>query len=345
MFKYELPAVRVDMGMGALSSIPSHVADLGGTRVFAIVSPSQRSHLPRIAEMLGSQLAADWSEVRPRVPTDLVGAARARAQQARADFLVAFGGGSAIGLAKALAVEFAWPILAVPTTYSGSEMTNVFGVLDGGVKVAKRHGLAQPRVVVYDPSVTFGLPAEVTAASGMNALAQAVGSQWPGANPVARALGRDAMARLMTAIPQSVAGPADVSARSEALLGAHLAGTALTLTGLSPHHQLVHAVGDITQLPHAQLHAVLLPHTAEAATRSDGELPSDLGIQLHELLLRLALPTSLSALGFPRSELERLIRQVGERVGHIWDQPDVESILSRAHDGQTPTTDGMAHVT
>src|SRR5262249_10737862 len=191
------------------------------------------------------------------------------ARDTKADGLVAAGGGAAIGLAKIIARDLGLAILAVPTTYSGSETTTIWGLSDGERKSTGKDARVLPRTIVYDPDLTLTLPAAVSAASAMNAIAHCVECLWvPDRTPLLMALATDAAGGFVAHLPRVVADGNDREARAECLVAAWLAGVALT-AGTGLQHKLAHVLGGIG-LPHAETHAVILPHVTRfnlAATR------------------------------------------------------------------------------
>ena len=194
--------------------------------------------------------------------------------------MIAVGGGSAIGLAKAIALETGLPILALPTTYSGSEGTPIFGMTDGERKITGRDVKVVPRTIIYDPDLTLGLPAAVSAASGMNAIAHCVEALWVDSRtPVTVGLATEAMRRFAQNLPAVVADGSNVAARGECLIGAWLAGTVLS-AGTALHHKLAHVLGGLG-LPHAETHAIMLPHVMrfnlDAAPEAKARLQDALG--------------------------------------------------------------------
>src|ERR1700688_2275090 len=193
------------------------------------------------------------------VSTAVAEAGLEAAREPDGDGLIAEGGGRAIGLANAVALETGLPILALPTTYSGSEGTPIFGMTDGERKITGRDVKVVPRTIIYDPDLTLGLPAAVSAASGMNAIAHCVEALWVDSRtPVTVGLATEAMRRFAQNLPAVVADGANVAARGECLVGAWLAGTVLS-SGTALHHKLAHVLGGL-RLAHAQTHAIMLPH-------------------------------------------------------------------------------------
>jgi maleylacetate reductase len=258
-----LPA-RVVFGAGSVARVPDELAALGCRRVLVLAGGAAAGIGAAIAAALGERGAGHVDRVAQHVPTEVAAAAVAAASAAGADGLCSVGGGSATGLAKAVAVELDLPILAVPTTYAGSEATPVYG-LTGAVKRTARDRRALPRTIVYDPELTTGLPPRATAASAFNALAHAVAALGaPAYDPVA-GLHAEAAARLVTAaLPAAVERPGDLAARAALLHAAYLAGTALAAVATGLQHRLSHALGGRSRLVHADIHAVLLPYTVAA---------------------------------------------------------------------------------
>src|SRR6185437_4454247 len=243
MLVHESPARRVLFGAGSVAAVPEEVERLGATRVLLVGSGSQAALVARIRDDLGARAVATIDRVRVHVPVELAEAARAQARSLEADCLVSIGGVSAVGLAKAVALTAGLPIVAVPTTYAGSELTEVWGITEEGRKRTGRDPLVAPRAVVYDPELTYSLPAPVTAASGMNALAHCVEALWgPRAAPVTDACALEGIRRLAAGLRGAVARPLDAAARASALAGAWLAGEAFAAGG-ALHHTLCHVLG------------------------------------------------------------------------------------------------------
>lgn len=306
MLVHETPARRVLFGNGALACAAEEAVRLGARRVLVVGSRSQAGPVGQVGRDLGSRAAGEIVGVRVHVPAGLAESARARARSLRADCLVAVGGGSAVGLAKAVAATEALPIVAVPTTYAGSELTEVWGITEDGRKRTARNAAVAPRVVVYDPELTSTLPARVTAASGMNALAHCVEALWgPRATPVTDAFAGEGMRLLATGLRRAVASPLDPDARADALAGAWLAGESFAAGG-GLHHTLCHVLGGRFDLPHAELHAALLPYVARyllpaapAAGRRIAEAlrVDDAAAGLFALQAELGAPGTLTELG------------------------------------------------
>ena len=165
--------VRVIFGIGSLAEVRTEVLALG-RRALLVTGRHEQAAADVASALLGADLVGELREVAQHVPVQLAADAVSLARGLRADVLVTVGGGSATGLAKAVALEVGLPVLAVPTTYAGSEMTPIWGLTDGEGKTTGRDARVLPRTVIYDPSLTRSLPPDITAASGMNALAHAI---------------------------------------------------------------------------------------------------------------------------------------------------------------------------
>ncbi len=309
--------MRVVFGPGSLATLPGEVAALGLARVLVLCSPEQEETGRRVAAALGERAAGVLAEARMHVPVDVAGRARDLARELGADGCVAVGGGSAIGLGKAIALEHGLPVVAVPTTYAGSEMTPVWGLTEGGRKRTGRDARVLPRSVVYDAELTVSLPRELSATSGMNAIAHAVeGLYAPDASPIVSLMAEEGARALAASLPSVVADGADLDARGEAQYGAWLCGAVLGATTMSLHHKLCHTLGGTLDLPHAQTHTVVLPHAlaynAPAAPHAVVALSRALGgaadppRALWDLAGSLGAPRSLRELGMAEDDVPRI---------------------------------------
>ena len=283
------------------------------------------------------------------VPVEVARRAGEVAASVDADGCVAVGGGSAIGLGKALALERELPVVAVPTTYAGSEMTPVWGLTEDGVKRTGREPRVQPVAVVYDPALTLAMPPELTATSGMNALAHAVeGLYAPDASPITSLMAEEGVRAFAAALPALADDGADLEARAEALYGAWLCGSVLGSTTMGLHHKLCHVLGGTLGLPHAATHTVVLPYVlafnAPAAPEASSALARALGADhpvraLRDLSGSLGTPRSLRELGMAEGDIERVVDLA---VASPYANPrpvdagDVEALLRAAWAGLDP---------
>lgn len=351
----QLPS-RIVFAPGALAQVGTEVDRLGAAHVMLVHDAATSESADRIAEQLGQRLALRWDEVAQHVPVELAERARAAATEAGIDAVITIGGGSSTGLAKALALSHRVPIVAVPTTYAGSEQTTIYGLTGGIHKQTGKDPIVLPRVVVYDPELTLGLPPSVTGPSAYNALAHSVEALWaPGCNPITTALSLEAVRAIHASLPVVMADPTDVDARGDLLYGAALSGMALGATAAGLHHKLCHVLGGRFNLVHADAHSVVLPHAlafnapvlpAEMARLAEalGVPGGDPAVALWELARRSNVPTRLADLVGRDGPLQRgeLAGAADAAAQEITVNPrpvtrdDLLGILERAFDGERP---------
>ena len=244
---------------GARTRVVQEVERLGASRVMLIASGTGSGPADDVAT--GLSVALRWSEVVQHVPLEVAQRARAAAVDAGVDVLVPVGGGSTTGLAKAVAMTTHLPIVAVPTTYAGSEATAMWGLTAGREKTTGTDPAVLPKAVVYDSTLTLSLPVDLSVASGFNALAHCVDSMWaPGTDPVNQALALEGMRALAAGLPLVVEDPSGIAGRDQCLYGAYLSAVSFASAGSGLHHKICHVLGGSYDLPHAQTHAVVLPH-------------------------------------------------------------------------------------
>lgn len=247
------------------------------------------------------------------VPREVVSEALAVVSRINADCCVAIGGGSTTGLAKAIALSSQLPIVCIPTTYAGSEMTPIWGITENNLKSTGRDLRVLPKTVIYDPELTLTMPVMMSVTSGMNAIAHCVEALYSkDANPVVSKMAEEGIRAMAHALPGVVRSGNDIQSRSEALSGAWLAGISLGAVGMALHHKLCHTLGGTFQLPHAETHTVILPHAiaynSAAAPEAMAITARALGAPsaapgLFDLATSLGAPTSLEALGMKEADL------------------------------------------
>jgi alcohol dehydrogenase class IV len=336
------------------TALTDEIDRLGGRRVMVIATPREHARQAAVLTPFAGRIVASFTDVLPHVPIATAQAARATAEDARVDLLLAIGGGSTIGAAKAIALTTGLPIIALPTTYAGSEVTPVWGLTRDNHKQTGVDHRVLPRTVVYDPDLTRTLPLGESMASGVNALAHAVDAFW------APHFNRDVAIRASAAIRALVGGldalhraePADVAAtayaREETMRGAMLAGLVFAQAGSGLHHKICHVLGGRYNLPHAQTHAVMLPHVlafnAPADTTADAEIGSALGgdpsratQSLVELVNRWGVPRRLSDLGFDLTQAPEAADEILPSVPASNPRPvmhvDLIAMLTAAYNG------------
>ncbi|GAA4228338.1 maleylacetate reductase [Actinomadura meridiana] len=332
-FSYDALPMRVRFGAGSVASLPDEITRLGARRALVLCSPEQHATGEAVSATLGERSAGVLAEARMHVPVEVARRARARAAEVGADCCVAVGGGSAIGLGKAIALEHGLPVVAVPTTYAGSEMTTVWGLTENGRKRTGKDPRVLPASVLYDPDLTLGLPVAMSVTSGFNAVAHAVEALYaPDRSPVISLMAEEGVRAMAGALPAVVADGGDPDARARALYGSWLCGACLGATTMSLHHKLCHALGGTLDLPHAATHTVVLPHAlafnqpaapeaTEALTRAlnTGSRALNTGSRvldaadparrLWDLAGTLDAPRSLRDLGMAESDIEPIADQ------------------------------------
>jgi maleylacetate reductase len=353
-FVHDVPASRVVFAPGAIEQVPSEVDRLGAHRVLLISGGPESVYADALAEKLGPRLAGRFTDVVMHVPIATAQAAVAAAESVSADLVVALGGGSAIGAAKAIAKEIHLPILAVPTTYAGSEMTNIWGLTDGQLKTTGRDPHVLPKTVVYDPELTLSLPVNISAASGMNALAHLVeGLYAPDVSPITMLQAQEGIRAIASALPRIVVNPDDIEARSDALYGAWLAGWTLGTTAMGVHHKICHTLGGTFDLPHAPTHSAVIAYAtafneefAPQAMTAIKDALAEAGIVaptaaagIWELADRIGAPTSLADVGFSEADIDRaadIVATAQPTNPRPIDSDGIRALLHAAHDGTRP---------
>jgi len=368
-FVHDTLPQRVCFGSGqAADSLAREAGRLGAGRVMLIASPGQQRLAREITRDVPVALRHD--EVVMHVPAEVAGRARQAAAEHAVDALVSVGGGSATGLAKAVALTTGLPVLAVPTTYSGSEATPVWGLTEGARKTTGTDPRVLPAVIVYDASLTLSLPVALSVASGLNALAHCVDSMWaPGADPVNTALAAEGIRALRAGLPRIVADPLDLDGREHALYAAYLSAAAFASAGSGLHHKICHVLGGKYNLPHAQAHATVLPYvlafngpaapaaeqriatalndTAANDTAANDTALNDPGRALDRLLAlarELDAPRALADYGFTADSVDTAAEEILPSVPPSNPRPvtveDLRRLLHAAWSGADPRTVG-----
>src|SRR5436190_2265685 len=314
-FVYNSLQYRVVFGFGTAACVGDEAERLGIKRALVLTTHQQREQGIQLGSRLGSRFAAIFSDATIHTPIEVTEAAIQVVDASDIDGLIAVGGGSTVGLGKALSLRTGLPQIALPTTYAGSEMTPILGETRGGIKTTQRSHDLVPDTVIYDIDLTFGLPPRASAASGVNAIAHAVEALYaPTANPVISLMAEEGIAALGRALPRIVATPSDRAARRDALYGAWLCGACLGAVEMSLHHKLCHVLGGSFDLPHAETHAIVLPHAAaynaSAAPEAIARVARALGVTsapagLFDLTRESGAPVSLRALGMAEADLDR----------------------------------------
>jgi alcohol dehydrogenase class IV len=352
-FEYTGFPSHVVFGVGSTErrQLARVIDGVGAERILLIAAEPEQALADTIADALGGRIVARFSHVRAHVPIEIAREAREAADAAGADCLLSVGGGSTTGTAKAIALEAGTPIVAVPTTYAGSEVTPVWGLTENGRKTTGVDLRVLPKLVIYDPQLTTSLPPQLSVVSGLNALAHCAEAFWTAKrNPITSLIAEEGIRALAAGLPGILADPGDLEARSRALYGAWLAGTSFASAGSDLHHKICHVLGGAYDLPHAETHAVVLPYaTAVAAPRVDGadsRIAAALGAgdesaaeAIYAFERELGAPESLREIGLPESELEHASELVADALGALPEplsRVASDALLQAAFDGAPP---------
>ena len=345
-FTYAALPTRVVFGAGRIRELAAEVGRLGANRVLLICTPGRAAMVRRLASEL--PVSGLFAEAAMHTPAALVEKARRQASEVQADACVAVGGGSTIGFGKAIALSASLPVVAVPTTYSGSEMTTIWGVSEGGAKKTGRDPRVLPNAVIYDPELTLDLPPAVSAASGVNAIAHCAEALYAhDGNPIVSLMAEEGIRALASSLPTIMSRPEDAEGREKALYGAWLAGMTISTTSVALHHKLCHILGGFG-LPHAETHAIVLPHALaynaaaapEAMQRLSKALNGGKGPQaIYDLERKLNLPMRLADIGMKEADLERAARMAVEAPypnPRKVEYAPVLALLREAYEGRRP---------
>lgn len=350
-FTYDALPGRVVFGFGASRErLAGEMERLGVGRILLTATERGRDLAEELSASLGERVAGVFTGVKMHVPIEVAEAARSMALETNSDCLLSIGGGSATGTAKAVALETALPFVAVPTTYSGSEMTPIWGLTEAQRKQTGSSLDVLPKVVVYDPELTYTLPAAITGPSAMNAMAHCIEAFYaPMSNPISSLVAEEGIRALARGVPVAVEKPEDPDGRADTLYGAYLAGAALAATGTGLHHKICHALGGAYDLPHAETHTVVLPHAVAfnepaipeimaRVARALGE--TNAATSLYELAERIEAPTALKDIGMKEEDLDEAVSLVLEKTPEDnprpVDEAGVRTILEGAFFGRRP---------
>lgn len=344
-------AVKVRFGPGVRHRIAEEIEAIGASRALILSTPQQAATALAVAGDVGARAAGVFSRAAMHTPVDVTEEAMAHVAEIGADCLVAVGGGSTTGLGKAIAFRSDLPQIVVPTTYAGSEATAILGQTERGRKTTLTDPRVQPEVILYDAELVTSLPVPLTVTSALNAIAHAAeGLYAKDRNPLTTALAVEGMRAFAAALPRVIADPHDLDARGETLYGAWLCGTVLGQVGMALHHKLCHTLGGSFGLPHAETHAIVLPHAIafNAAAVPDLLAPvSDVfggdepGAALHRFAADMGAPLALRDLGLSADDLDRAADIATQNA--YWnpaplDRAGLRHLLDAAWEGRAPGT-------
>lgn len=308
-------AVRVRFGAGIRKAVAEEIEALDARRALILTTPQQAALADDFAALCGGAAVGRFTGAAMHTPVDISEQATAVARDLGADVLVSVGGGSTTGLGKAIALRTDLPQIVVPTTYAGSEATGILGQTENGVKTTLTSPRVQPEVILYDAELVASLPVGMTVTSALNAMAHAAeGLYARDRSPLSSLMAVEGLRAFRDSLPQVTARPDDVSARGQTLYGAWLCGTVLGQVGMALHHKLCHTLGGSFDLPHAETHAVILPHALafNAVAVPDLLAPvtelfghGDPGLGLWHFARDAGAPLALRDLGLKETDLDR----------------------------------------
>lgn len=350
-FIYQSQPNRVVFGVGTLQQLPEEMTLLGCQRAVILSTPGQVHLAQRVAGLLGDKSVGIYDQAAMHVPVDIARAAHAYAEQLQADCLIAIGGGSTTGLGKAIALESGLPIIAIPTTYAGSEMTSVYGITENHIKKTGKDPKVLPKTVIYDPELTLDLPLAISITSGINAIAHAAeGLYAQDGNPIMSLFAQEGIRALAEGLRILHSDQRNLKARSDCLYGAWLCGTVLGNVGMALHHKLCHTLGGSFNFPHAETHTILLPHTiafneiarpeiTRPITQALNKPGISAGQALFDFVQELNAPTQLQNLAFTAKDIEKAAEIA--LANPYWNprpfsQQDIVALLEQAYTGLRP---------
>jgi alcohol dehydrogenase class IV len=348
-FVYHGLPSRVVFGQGTLSRLSEELEHLGCSRALVLATPQQYEQANNVLKQLGGRGAGVYTEAAMHTPVGITESALRVVEELAIDCTVAIGGGSTIGLGKAIALRTGLPQVAIPTTYAGSEMTPILGETRDGIKTTQRTLAVLPETVIYDVDLTLSLPVGLSGTSGINAIAHAVEALYArDGNPVIALMAEEGIAALARSLPVIATDPANVEARSDALYGAWLCGICLGSVGMSLHHKLCHTLGGSFDLPHAETHTIVLPHALaynapavpDAMARIGRALGcADAAAGLFDLGRAVGAPSALADIGFKAADVDRATEIATQNP--YWNPREVEAsgihrLLSDALSGHRP---------
>ena len=347
-FTYSGSPAHIVFGNGASAEVGAWIEKLGCKRALVLSTPHQAADGEALAKSLGVLAVGTFSGAAMHTPVEVTEAAMAKAREVKADCVVALGGGSTTGLGKAIAWRTDLPQIVIPTTYAGSEVTPILGQTENGVKTTVRDPKILPEVVIYDPELTVGLPVATSVTSGLNAMAHATEALYAqDRNPISTLMATEGLRVLKTALPVLIKEPRNIEARGDALYGGWLCGTVLGTVGMALHHKICHTLGGSFDMPHAETHAVMLPHTIGFNAVAVPELLKPVadifggsaGGGLHDFATSVGAPLTLKELGLKQDDLDRASEIATKNPywnPRPFDRAAIRALLQDAWEGRRP---------
>jgi len=348
-FNYQTSPSRILFGPDGLSKVPDVAEQLGCQRLLVLATSQQKQSATELAASLNDLSVGFYANATMHTPVEVTNDAMQKVVELQADAVVSLGGGSTIGLGKAIAYRTDLKHIVIPTTYAGSEVTPILGQTEDGAKTTLRSAKVLPEVVIYDALMTHSLPQSMSITSGINAIAHAVEALYAqDKNPVSSMMAVEGATALIEALPLIAKDQHHVVAREKALYGSWLCGTVLGNVGMALHHKLCHTLGGMFNLPHAETHTVLLPHATAYNAKEVPELlapiadalkTKDPGKGLYNFAKQLGAPTSLKELGMQEDGMEQAVEQALSNP--YWnprklEKKEIHSLICHAYHGTEP---------
>lgn len=341
--------VRVVFQAGVKDILVAETQRLGAKNALVLSTPQQSDAALEMAETLGELAAGVFCQAAMHTPVTVTEAAMAHAKEVAADCIISIGGGSTIGLGKAIAYRTGLPQIVIPTTYAGSEATPILGQTENGIKTTLSHPEVLPEVILYDPERVATLPVAMTVTSALNAMAHAAEALYARDRTEKTVhLAIDGLKAFVDGLPRVLAAPTDLAARAETQRGAWACGTVLGQVGMALHHKLCHTLGGSFDLPHAETHAIVLPHAIAYNARAAATelLPicdllggENAGRALYDFAQKLGAPLALRDLGLKEEDLDRAA-ELATTKPYPNPQPvtrdDISALLQAAWAGTPP---------
>ncbi|MGO6984281.1 maleylacetate reductase [Rhizobium leguminosarum] len=347
-FNYQGSAAHIVFGEGRGQTAGEWIEKLDCSRALVLSTPHQKAEAEALAARLGPLSAGVFAGAVMHTPVEVTEAAMEVVRRIGADCVVSLGGGSTTGLGKAIAYRTDLPQVVIPTTYAGSEVTSILGQTEGGRKTTVKDARILPEVVIYDAALTTGLPVGLSVTSGLNAMAHAMEALYAqDRNPISSLMAVEGLRAFKSALPAIVAAPGDLAVRADGLYGAWLCGTVLGTVGMALHHKICHTLGGTFDTPHAETHAIMLPHTASFNVVAVPELLApvaeifggSVGGGLWDFGRSINAPTALKDLGLTQTDLDRASQIAVENP--YWnprpiDRQSIRELLQQAWEGNRP---------
>jgi maleylacetate reductase len=348
-FDYTPVPSKAVFGENSVMKLAEEIKLLGGSRVMIACTKNMVGRLGHVLDDLGDMVSSIYDKAEPHCPEHIALGAVQEFKQKNCDIVVAIGGGSTIGIGKAITLRTDAPLIVVATTPCGSESTPIHGMLIGNKKKTGRDRKVIASTSIYDPSLTTTMNAHLTGTIGMNSLAHCVEALYAQVkSPVSDMMAIEGIKALTQGLPGSIENPNDLKAREQVLYGGMLSGYCVTLAGIAIHHKLCHVLGGHHGIPHGESNSVILPYAAayneSAAPEAMEKIKSAMGTNnasggIFDFATKIKVPKSLKELGMRESDLDLAAQETIERTPYNpkpVQEKSVREMLQQAYEGVRP---------